>query len=124
MARIAPEGEHSYDYVAPETARKNRAEARERNPHFRGINIHETWERLWSYAAPAAGGAFIGAIVWIVASIFKLMIPAKWTVVTWIIGAIAFIGKWAFILCFVALAILWLTGLFFRFTSWLKNYRW
>ena len=124
MARRKPGENHSYAEYDPNYERSLREEWREMNPFNRGESVRTKHEIWWGKSSYFAGVGFVALIVWIASLLLKLMIPAKWKVITWIIGAIGFVGKWVFFICAGLLILLFVIGLFFKFSDWLKNTKW
>ena len=124
MARVKPGESHSYAEYDPNYGRSLREEWREMNPFNRGKSVRTKHEIWWGKSSYFAGVGFIAFIVWIASLLLKSMIPAKWKVITWIIGSIGFVGKWVFFICAGLLILLFVIGLFFKFSDWLKNTKW
>lgn len=124
MARRNPGENHSYAEYDPNYERSLREEWREMNPFYRGESVRTKHEFWWGRSSYFAGVGFVAFIVWIASLLLELMIPAKWKVITWIIGAIGFVGKWAFFICAGILIMLFVIGLFFKFSDWLKDTKW
>ena len=125
MAR-KPSGNNSHSYADydPSFAQRMREEWREKNPYYRGMEARTIQENLWSKTPSFFWIGFIGLIAWIASLLLKLMIPAKWKVITWLIGAIGTVGKWAFFIGAGIIVLLFLVGLAFKIGDWLKNARW
>jgi hypothetical protein len=124
MARVKPGESHSYAEYDPNYERSLREEWREMNPFNRGKSVRTKHEIWWGKSSYFAGVGFIAFIVWIASLLLESMIPAKWKVITWIIGAIGFVGKWVFFICAGLIILLFVIGLFFKFSDWLKNTKW
>ncbi len=127
MARARTEGTHSYAEYDVGRSFSSRSLSDRFTGGFdriRRTDVRATHERLWSKAPAFCGVGFVALIAWILASVLKLAVPAKWTVLTWLLGAIGFVGKWVFFICAGIMILLYVVGLFFRFTNWLKNTRW
>ena len=122
MAR-ARTGDTTHSYAAYDTGRV-RGSFMPSFDRIRNTDVRKTHEKLWGRSSTFCGVGFVALIVWILAAVLKLAIPAKWTVLTWLLGAIGFVGKVVFFICAGIMILLFVVGLFFRFTDWLKNTRW
>ena len=110
MSRVSNEP-HSYADYDFDYQKKLRQEWRKINPYFRGRPDYDTSEWLVAEKAPVFILVGIAAfLVWIIAALLKLMIKASWAVAAWIIGALCFIGKWAFLVCAAIVIIIYVAN--------------
>lgn len=124
MARRKPGENHSYAEYDPNYKRNLRDEWNEINPFNRGRGARAKHELWWGRSAYFAGVGLVALIVWAIVSIPKQMVPSKWKVATWLVGAIGFVSKWVLLICAGLLILLLVIGLFFKFSDWLKDTKW
>ena len=122
MERIRTNEPRSYSGYDVDFQRRQRAEERSLNPHYRELEpANKLYDKLSIFMSPALGIAAIAGIVWILAAIVKLAIPAKWALVKWIIGALTFLGKWVAVICAVLLITSFLLGLILRLADKIRR---
>ena len=111
MQRTESNGPHSYaDYDISFQSRL-RKEWKKVNPYYRGRPDYDTGEWLISEKMPIFMMVGIAALlVWIITALLKLMIPAKWGVVVWIVGALSFVGKWVFLICVALIVVMYIVS--------------
>ena len=119
--RIESNEPHSYADYDISFRQKLRREWRNVNPYYRGRPDYDTTEWLIAEKVPVLIMIGIAAVlVWIITLLLKLIIPAKWAVVAWIVGALNFVGKWAFLICLAVVIIIYVANFIVRIV---KRYR-
>ena len=82
------------------------------------MSLHE---KIWSKLTFFTSIGFIGLIVWLVAKLFSLAVPAKWTFLKGLLSICETVGWWALVICAGILILGWLLGAFCKFQDWLRS---